>query len=113
MEKTQKNLVTIIAAVFAGLGASLCCILPIAVAVLGVGSAAFAVRMEPLRPYLLVLTIVLLGLVFYREYRAEPCEAATACSAPTRRTRQRILLWIIAVVILAVVTFPYYAGRLF
>ncbi len=112
MEKTRKNVVTIIGAVLAGFGASLCCIVPVAVAVLGVGSAAIGAQLEPLRPYLLVLTFGLLGIAFFREYRSEPCESGKECSVPGGRTHQRVILWIVAAITLAITTFPYYGGYL-
>lgn len=113
METSQKNTVTVVGAVLAALGASLCCILPVAVAVLGVGSAALGAKLEPLRPVFLVLTIAILGYAFYRAYRVEPCAPGQACAVPSNRRRQRIVLWIVAAVALALTTFPYYAGSLF
>jgi mercuric ion transport protein len=112
VETTQKNTLTVIGAVLAAFGASLCCILPVAVAVLGVGSAALGAKLEPLRPFFLVLTVTILGFAFYRAYRPEKCEPGQACEVPAHRRRQRIVLWIVAAVALALTTFPYYAGYL-
>jgi len=113
MEDTQKNLFTIFSAVLAAFGASLCCILPVVVAVAGVGSAALGAKLEPLRPYFLVMTIAILGFAFYRAYRPEKCEPGQTCAVPANRRRRRIVLWIVAAVALALTTFPYYAGFLF
>ena len=113
MEATQRNTLTVVGAVLAAIGASLCCILPIAVAVLGIGSAALGARLEPYRPYFLVLTIAILGYAFYRAYRPEKCEPGQTCAVPATHRRQRIVLWIVAAVALALTTFPYYAGYLF
>ena len=113
MNNTRENTLTAVGTVTAALGASLCCILPVAVAVLGVGSAALGAKLEPLRPYFLVLTVAILGFALYRAYRPEPCEPGQACAVPANRRRQRILLWIVAAVALALITFPYYAGSLF
>ena len=99
--------------VAAALGASLCCVLPLAVALLGVGSAAAAAWLAPLRPYLLLLTFGLLGAAFYRDYRPRPCAPGEACALPAARRRQRILLWSVALLALALMAFPYYVGWLF
>jgi mercuric ion transport protein len=112
MKTTRKNTAALVGTVLAAFGASVCCILPVAVAVLGVGSAALGAKLEPLRPVFLVLTIAVLGSAFYRAYRAEPCEPGQACAVPSNRRRQRIVLWIVAAVALALTTFPYYAGSL-
>lgn len=99
--------------VVAAVGASLCCVVPVAVALLGVGSAAVAARFEPLRPYLLVVTAALVGFAFYRAYRPVACAPSEACAVPASRRRHRLLLWIVSVVALVLVAFPYYAGWLF
>lgn len=99
--------------VVAAATASLCCILPIAVVVLGVGSAALGAAFEPLRPYFTAATITLLALGFYYSYRPQPpCGPDEACRVAEKRGRQRRILWIIAVVALLLVTFPYYVGWL-
>ncbi len=99
--------------VAAALGASLCCMLPLAVAMLGVGSAAVAAKFEPYRPYLLVASGALLACAFYRAYRPVECAPGEACAVPANRRRGRILLWAVAAVALGLVAFPYYASWLF
>ncbi|MGE0641594.1 MAG: mercuric transporter MerT family protein, partial [Thermoanaerobaculia bacterium] len=99
-------------AVLSALGASACCILPVAVAVLGVGSAAVAASLEPLRPLFLAATAVLLGLAFRRAYRTADCGPGGSCSPPPSRRRFRIVLWIAAALAVALLAFPYYADLL-
>ncbi|RMH21195.1 MAG: mercury transporter MerT, partial [Acidobacteria bacterium] len=91
MEKTHNNLWLTLGTVAAAAGASLCCILPLAVAVLGVGSAALGAKLEPLRPYFSVLTLALLGYAFYRAYRPQnaDCAPGESCAVPDNRRRQR------------------------
>lgn len=107
-----------IAAVGAALLASLCCIGPVLFVTLGVG-AGFAARFEPLRPLFTVLTIALLGLGFYSAYgrhgatmAAAPCDVDGTCAVPRSRRRDRILLWIAALVALVVLTFPQWSAVL-
>ena len=99
-------------AVLTALGASLCCILPLAVALLGVGSAAVAARFEPLRPWMAGATVLLLGFAFYQAYRPEECKEGDECDRSARRRRQRTILWVVAVLALLLLTLPYYVGRL-
>ncbi|MCH7667280.1 MAG: mercury transporter [Acidobacteria bacterium] len=98
--------------VVAAFGASLCCILPVAVVFLGVGSAALGATLEPYRAHFAVLTIALLGFAFYQAYKPQKVECAPgeSCAVPENRQRQRLLLWIVAAIALALVTFPYYVG---
>jgi len=97
-------------ALLTAFGASVCCVLPVVVAFAGVGSAAFGAMFEPYRPYMIVATALLLGFAFYRAYRPQEAECAPeeSCAVPENRRRQRLLLWIVAVVALLLLTFPYY-----
>ena len=98
-----------VGAVFAAIGASICCVVPVVVALVGVGSAAFSVHFEPFRPYFIGATVLFLGFAFYRAYRSQPdCEPGESCAIPANRRRQRLLLWIITLLTVALLTFPYY-----
>jgi mercuric ion transport protein len=100
--------------VLTAFAASLCCILPLAVAVLGAGSAALGTWLAPWRPVFLVATVVLLGSAFYREYRQDAsCASSEERCRPavSRRRLRRLMLWVITALALALVTFPYYMER--
>ena len=101
-------------ALLAAVGASLCCVLPVVVALAGVGSAALGAMFEPYRPYLIGATGLLLGFAFYRAYRpaAAECDPGESCAVPEGRRRQRLLLWIVAVMAVLLLTFPYYVNRI-
>lgn len=114
----KRNLAASIAAVGAALLASLCCIGPLLFVTLGVG-AGFATRFEPLRPLFAVLTIALLALGFYSVYGrqrattlAASCDIDGTCTVPRSRKRDKILLWIAALVALTVLTFPQWSAVL-
>ena len=113
MEDAKKNAFLGAGAVLAAFAASLCCILPVAVAVLGVGSAALGAKLEPLRPWFAGLTVLLLGFAFYQAYRPVECAPGEVCAVPASRRRYRIALWVVAVLALALMAFPYYASWLF
>lgn len=103
----------LVGAILAALGASACCILPIAVALLGVGSAALGAKLEPFRPWLLLVTVSLLGVAFFVAYRPRECAPGDACASEGARWRSRCFLWLAAFLALALMTFPYYANQLF
>lgn len=110
MEEAKKSTLLNVSTILTALGASVCCTLPIAVAVLGVGSAALGATLAPFTPWFTGLTVLLLGFAFYRAYRPIRCEPGEACAVPPSRKRQRLILWIVAVVALLLVTFPYYSA---
>lgn len=97
----------------AGVFASwLCCLLPVTLGVMGVGSAALGSRLEPYRPLFFVMTGLLLAVGFYRVYRPsrQDCED---CIPPRVRRRQRLVFWIVAFMALTLTTLPYWIGLVY
>src|SRR6266852_840801 len=98
----------------AAIAASLCCVLPIVLALGGfaiVGASAF---FESLRPYFLAATFALLGAGFYLAYRKpkQVCEPGSACARPQVNRFGRIGLWIATALAVAFAAFPYYSGTM-
>ena len=104
MEILKKSLLLNGAAILSAGAASLCCILPVAIAVLGVGSAALGARLQPYRPWLILLTVGFLGVAHYLAYRPQPCEPRQACAA----RRHRIFLSTVSIAALLLMALPYY-----
>ena len=98
----------------AGVGASLCC-LPILLLLAGTGGAWMGTltAMEPYRPYLTALTVVFLGLAFWKLYVApRRCAEDEVCATPTTLRRHRLMLWSITVLVGVLIGIPYYAPYL-
>src|SRR5437867_7510341 len=103
-------------AIGSAIGASICCIGPLLLAVFGLGGGALLLRFGPYRSYFLAATAVLLGAssyLTYRRPRPEDCEAGSACARGSSRIGQKIVLWIVTLLVLLVAAFPYYAESLF
>lgn len=97
------------AAVAAGFAASLCCIGPVLGVLVGAGAAgAAASRLLPWRPYLLVVTLVLLGFAFYEAYRPAPIDCVDGVCAPAARRTARWLVWLAAILVAVFLAFPWY-----
>lgn len=86
-----------------------CCVFPLAFSFLGAGGLAFAMQLMPYRPYFVALTIVFLLAGFYFAYRPEErqCAPGAACATPKSRRLERVSLWLITTLTLALVAFPY------
>lgn len=99
------------ASIVAALAASMCCVLPIAFVLLGVGVAGAAAFFAAWRPLLLAITFALLGVGFYFSYRKpqEACRPGSDCELPTAGTRRR-WLWIATAFVILFSAFPYYSG---
>ena len=95
--------------VLTGALASACCIGPLVLSFLGLGGVAFAAALEPYRPVFIGITFLFLAVGFYFAYRPQPddCEPGEACATPQSRKTQRLMLWIVTVLALLLVAFPY------
>ncbi|MBI4521498.1 MAG: hypothetical protein HY701_11730 [Gemmatimonadetes bacterium] len=71
-----------------------------------VPKGAASTRLEPYRPWFLGLTAMLLGAAFVGTYRRQPAACADGSCAPASRRTARIVLWIAAVVVAVIATFP-------
>jgi mercuric ion transport protein len=95
-------------AILPALGFSLTwfCCLPIAAGALGAGMAAAGGVLTPLRPYFTAAAVLLLGAAFYHAYkrRSPECAPGEGCAIRENRIRQRIVLWLVAIVTVALLT---------
>ncbi len=90
----------------------LCCVVPFVFAFLGIGGTWLSslTVLEPYRLWFVGLTLVFLGLGFWRLYRpASMCPPGETCAVPAVRRRQRIIFWLMAVPMLALLAFPWIA----
>lgn len=111
----RRERATAVGSVLSGVLASACCIGPVAFALLGISGAAMAAqKLEPLRPYLLVLTFGLLASAFYFTYGPSQvaCGPEGACEMPVANRLGRAALWTAAVIVILATTFPSYAEYL-
>jgi len=117
--------------------ASACCWLPLLLIAFGVSGGALSAKFEALRPVLLPVTFVLLGLAFYFAYRkpktveteasgsGEACCAIPAAANATKpccppegnrgfnlKRLNKLMLWVVTVLVLAFSFFPNYVGLL-
>lgn len=111
--KTNKG--TMIAAAAAAIGASLCCVGPLVLLALGIGGTWISslAALEPYRPIFIAITLVFLYLAFRKLYIIpRQCAPSDACAVPSVLRNQRIIFWVVAVLLIALLTFPYYGVAL-
>ncbi len=100
------------AAILAAIGASLCCVGPLALLTLGIGGAWIAnlTALEPYRPVFVGLTLLFIGLAFRSLYLVPTvCSADKACAESLTRRRWRIVFWAASVVMLGLLAVPWLA----
>ncbi len=100
--------IPILGSIFTAIAASICCIGPVVLAVIGVGGAGIFSKFEIVRPYFIVFTLILIGLGFYLTYRKKEvlCENGT-CKIKKANKWNKISLWSATVLVIFLLAFPY------
>lgn len=109
--KNRTSFVAIIAAVFAAIGASLCCIAPLVLLALGIGGTWISslVALEPYRPIFIMITLIFLFMAFRKLYLLpQQCTPGDVCTIPSVLRNQRIIFWVVSLILIVLLTFPYY-----
>lgn len=112
MKKTNWGKGTLIGAIVAAVVASLCCVGPLVLIALGVGGAWISAltQLEFLRPIAILITLLFLGIAFWKLYiTPKRCAIDKPCVNPRLLRVQRIIFWIVSALLLLLVAFPWYA----
>ncbi len=98
-------------AVVNALLASVCCVAPLVLVMLGVNGAWVGnlKALQPYKPIFILFTIGFLVAGFYSAYRKpkESCEPGSPCAVPQTRKGQKVILWIATVVVAVLLALPY------
>jgi mercuric ion transport protein len=104
---------SIAAGAISALGASTCCVLPLALVSAGVGGAwvAHLRSLEQFQWVFIALAVAAFGYAFYRLYlKPAPCAPGTVCASSATRRNQRIAFWATLVAAKALIVFPIIYG---
>mgnify|MGYP000868807725 FL=1 len=102
----------LLAGTLAAIGASVCCVGPLVLLILGIGGAwiAHLTAFEPFRPWFTAATFLFLGLAFRKLYlRPQGCEPGALCVDPAVLRRHRLVFWLVALALLALLSVPWVA----
>ena len=109
----RSSLPALLGAALAAIGASVCCVVPLVLVLLGVSGAWIAnlTALDAWRPWFSAITLLCLGFAFWNLYGpASRCRADGICVDPQILRRRRLWLWIATVLIALLLLFPYYVG---
>lgn len=94
----------------AALLASTCCLGPLLLVSLGLSGAWIGnlTMLEPYRPWFLAAALLALAFAYRRIFRpAAACLPGELCAIPRVRTVYKAIFWIVAVLVLIALAFPY------
>lgn len=114
MSQNTSNRWPLIGGVIAAIAASLCCIGPLVLVMLGIGGAWVSNLsvLEPFRPYSLAAAVIFLFLAWRKIYgapSAAACSPGSLCALPQINKVYKIMFWIVAILIGLAIAFPYIA----
>ena len=98
--------------VLAAIGASVCCVGPLVLLMLGIGGAWVGnlTAFEPYRPFFVGVMLIFIGLAYRKLYLVpQVCAPGAACADPLVLKRQRLIFWIVAVLMLGLLAVPMLA----
>jgi mercuric ion transport protein len=108
----NKTLAAATGAIAAAFASALCCAGPLLAVAAGVSGAGLASAFEPLRPYLLGGSGLLLGFAFFLVHREEEnaCEPGKPCAEPRVRRRMKAVLWSATGIAVLFATYPTWSA---
>jgi mercuric ion transport protein len=103
------------AGVFTAIAASLCCITPVLALIAGTGSLASSFSwIAPARPFLIGLTVAVLGFAWYQKLKPIPVdECGCAVEEKPRFVQSKTFLLIVTLFAALMISFPSYAKFFF
>ncbi|WP_298220394.1 mercuric ion transporter MerT [Halothiobacillus sp.] len=103
---------TLIAGGLAAILASTCCLGPLVLITLGFSGAWIGnlTVLEPYRPIFIGVALIAMFLAWRRIYRPETeCKPGEICALPQTRRAYKVIFWIVAMLVLVALSFPYLA----
>lgn len=100
-----KSVTTFAGVIAAAILASSCCIGPLILAGLGIGSVGAFPSLGKYRPIFMIVTFAFLGMAFYFTYRKN--KVANVCCETKIIWTKKIILWVITAVASGLLLFPY------
>ena len=92
--------------------ASACCLVPLALVLMGFGGAWLATFkvLEPFRPVFIGAALVALFFAYRRIFRpAAACQPGEVCALPSTRRTYKAVFWVVVGLVGVAITFPYVA----
>ncbi|HCY62218.1 MAG TPA: mercuric ion transporter MerT [Oxalobacteraceae bacterium] len=118
METNKLAKTTLAGGILAALAASACCLGPLVLVSLGIGGAWISnlTLLEPFRPVFIGIALLCMALAYHKIYRApdaDTCAPSSVCAMPQVNTGYRVLFWVMSLLVLITLAYPYFMPLLY
>lgn len=108
---------TLIGGAIAAIAASACCLGPLVLVSLGIGGAWVSnlTMLEPYRPIFIGIAFICMAFAYHKIYSAKPANAClpnTLCAKPQTNKNYRVIFWIVSILVLIALLYPYFVTLL-
>ncbi|MCR4289398.1 MAG: mercuric transporter MerT family protein [Candidatus Scalindua sp.] len=107
----SKSVTTLSGTIAAAILASSCCLGPLILVRLGMGSIGIFLSLEKYRPLFMIITFAFIGMAFYLTYRKKKGDDCCEIKQVKMDRIKKISLWVIAAVAVGLMLFPYVYGH--
>lgn len=107
---TAKSNSALAAGIAAGIGASLCCVVPLLFVAVGLGGSWLSTltALEPYRPIFVLLALAAMGYAYWQIFHREPaCAEGEPCATPATQRRRKILFGVAVAMVALFLLSPY------
>jgi mercuric ion transport protein len=113
MDNDKLAKTTLVGGALAAVAASACCLGPLVLVSLGIGGAWISnlTLIEPLRPVFIVAALLCMALAYRKIYRgpaAADCVPGSLCALPQTNIRYRAMFWVVSILVLVALAYPYF-----
>jgi mercuric ion transport protein len=108
----DRSTLSLTASVLAGIGASLCCVVPLLLVIAGLGGSWLGSlqAFQPYRPIFVIVALASLGFAYQQIFRRPAaCEPGKACADPRVVRRRKLMFWTVTLFVVPLLVFPYLA----
>jgi mercuric ion transport protein len=110
MENQKSGRAPLVAGGVAAIIASACCLGPLVLITLGISGAWIGnlTILEPYRPIFIGVALVAMFIAWRRIFRpVEECQPGKVCAIPQIRVAYKVVFWLVSVLVLIALLFPF------
>ncbi len=114
MKETTAAGVTLFGGVLGAIGASVCCLGPLALVAVGMSGAWISnlSALEAYRPVFIAVAVVFMGFayrqIFVTAQPPEACQPGSLCAVPATSRIYKTIFWVVAALVVVALAFPYF-----